>query len=333
MVTMYTDMRTSSDVETSIAMIIALNAHNKDRGIETGQDWGFVPTDLQQLVGGGYRLVIIAEEGAAAWMPQNGCLHLCNDADQSRTYSNCTIDDSVDGTLSVNMVSMVSYLSKTQLACKLLMHLIPHSKTGIPITNALVVKAQIRAYNIFHGGCQRSANIERIPNKVEEDILELADYYRADLCILAPFCKPPLPPLPKPTVSNILSTSLPIGADLLLPNTYIPVHFPKLPEPAAPKGAVPAALGRAQRNITDHSHSPNSSDDWPQLGSSPTREQHVSASVKINKFDVARLARVSHGGRIWDNKEVQVLSEFWKDWGDWQLLKSPRSVVVCTIKN
>lgn len=68
---------------------------------------------------------------------------------------------------------------------------------------------------------------------------------------------------------------------------------------------------------------------WPKLNASPkaARATAGAAAVRINKDDVAKLARVACSGRIWNPRSLQTGTMYWKNWNDWDLVESSKTAV------
>ena len=68
---------------------------------------------------------------------------------------------------------------------------------------------------------------------------------------------------------------------------------------------------------------------WPKLSATPkvARATAGAAAVRINKADVAKLARVACSGRIWNPRSLQTGTMYWKDWKDWDLVESSKTAV------
>ena len=66
---------------------------------------------------------------------------------------------------------------------------------------------------------------------------------------------------------------------------------------------------------------------WPKLSASSkaARATAGAAAVRINKADVAKLARVACSGRIWNPRSLQTGTVYWKDWKDWDLVESSKT--------
>tara|TARA_Y100000389_G_scaffold199969_1_gene239432 strand:- start:2050 stop:2493 length:444 start_codon:yes stop_codon:yes gene_type:complete len=122
------------------------------------------------------------------------------------------------------------------------------------------------------------------------------EFYRASLRALAPFCRPPTPPLLQPP----------------------------LPPP------LPLTPARDWIEVPNPPISDEDDDDWSLPGSSPVAVRAAAttdATTSINKRDVARLARVSCGGSIWSLSTPPARFSYWRLWSP---IESPKSVV-CTI--
>ena len=68
---------------------------------------------------------------------------------------------------------------------------------------------------------------------------------------------------------------------------------------------------------------------WPRLSASPkeARATAGATAVRINKVDVAKLARVACSGWIWNPRSLQTGTVYWKDWKDWDPSESFKSAV------
>ena len=68
---------------------------------------------------------------------------------------------------------------------------------------------------------------------------------------------------------------------------------------------------------------------WPKLSatSKVARATAGAAAVRINKADVAKLARVACSGRIWNPRSLQTGTVYWKDWKDWDPAEGPKGTV------